>query len=166
MMRSTPSRSFTGPLVAVGRAVLWGLALTASVKPGEIFGPGEQSGLDPPAVDFAFRCLVLAGSLFAVGVAIFAGKIRGAALWFVPFLLWTFLVAVRWQSDLQTAKQIGSYASWIFFFIAASALLDRAGDLRKLAAVAVAAVFVSALGGDLQLLLGYGPAIGRHRKTL
>lgn len=159
-LRSTWNQSLSGPLVAVGRVVLWGIALTASVKPAEIFGPGEQSALDPPTIDFVFRCLVLAGSLFAVGVAMFAKKIRGASLLFVPFLLWALLVAIRWQSDPRVAKQIGSYASWIFFYVAASALLDRAGDYRKLATVAVGSVFVSALGGQLQHWLGYGPALG------
>jgi hypothetical protein len=64
------------------------------------------------------------------------------------------------QADPSDAKQIGSYASWIFFYIAASALFEGPEDYRTLTILLVLSVFVSAFGGEVQHLLGYAPGIG------
>jgi hypothetical protein len=147
-------------VVRLGRLALWLIVATASAKPIEIFGPGEQYYAPPPAADFVFRCLVLVGCLFAAGVALLSGRVRRESILFLGFLAWAILVGVALQSDFSSLKQLGSYASWILFYIAASALLDQPGDFRTLAFVTVLSVFVSAAGGEMQHLLGYGPALG------
>ena len=147
-------------LIFVARLTLWLVIVTASLKAAEIFGPGEQFWGTPPASDVAVRALILLACMFATGVAIITDRVTLASLSFVPFLLWAFAVAVVRQSDLASAKQLGSYASWIFFYIAAVALLDRPGDYRKLVSALIVAVVLSTLGGALQHYLGYGPALG------
>ena len=147
-------------LTRVGRLVLWAVVLTASIKPAEIFGPGEQSWVETPTSDLLFRCAILIGCAFASAVAVITGKVKSSSLIFVPFLFWTFYVAVARQSDLASAKQIGSYASWILFYVAACALLSKEHDYRLLSLLVIISVMVSAIGGELQHLIGFGPALG------
>ena len=148
------------PLAQAGRFLVWAVILTASIKPAEIFSVGEQSLAPTPASDLIFRALVLFACIAALGIALFLGRLRWPAVLFCPFLLWTFVVAVVTQAAFGSAKQIGSYATWIFLFMAASALLDRAGDYRKLVVLMIFAVVLSALGALVQHGLGYGPALG------
>ena len=153
-------RDYTHPLLTLGRFLVWFVVMTAGIKPTEIFGPGEQSLSDPPTVDLAFRLLILLASVTAFGLSLSLGRLKRATLTFLPFLLWAFTIAVIRQSDLSSAKQIGSYASWIFLYAAAAALLDRPGDYRKLTTIVVIGLGLSALGAVVQHGLGYGPALG------
>ena len=147
-------------LTRVGRLLLWAVVLTASIKPAEIFGPGEQSWVDTPGSDLVFRCAILTACGFALALAVLVGRVRSSSLVFLPFLFWTFSVAVVRQSELSSAKQIGSYASWILFYIAACALLDKERDYQLLSLLVIISVMISAAGGELQHLLGYGPGLG------
>ena len=140
--------------------MLWFVVLTASVKLAEIFGPGEQFMEPTPTIDLLFRAMILVLCLLAAAIAVVTGKLRSASLSFLPFLFWAFAVTVIRQSDLTAVKQLGSYASWILFYIGATSLLEEEGDFRRLAVVLVASVVLSALGGEVQHYLGYGPAIG------
>src|SRR4051812_35283968 len=95
----------------VSRLILWATIVTASIKPNEILGLGEQVVTDASSpLDLAFRCAVLAGCVFTTFIAIVARKIRLATLCFVPFLLWGVLVAIGQQAGLSSSKQLGSYA--------------------------------------------------------
>ena len=154
------SRSSNELLIRIARAMLWFVVLTASIKLAEVFGPGEQFLEPTPTIDLLFRTMVLGLCLFSVLLALVTGKLTRVSLTFLPFLFWVFAVTVIRQSDLAEAKQLGSYATWIFFYIGASSLLDEAGDYRRLAIVLVASVVLSALGGEVQHYLGYGPTIG------
>ena len=165
MMRVKTRESHDGEgwdplLIRVARGILWFVVLTASFKFSEIFGPGEQFLDATPTLDVLFRAGILGLCLVAAAIAMVTGKLQRRSLSFVPFLLWAFAVTVMRQSDFASAKQLGSYASWILFYIGASALLGEAGDYRRLASVLVASVVLSALGGEFQHLLGYGPSIG------
>jgi hypothetical protein len=143
------------------RIILWAVFATASVKPAEVLGMGEQVVTDASSpIDLVFRCAVLAGCLFAAFIALVAGRIRLATLCFVPFGIWGILVSVGQQASLSSCKQLGSYATWILFFIAASALFDRPEDYSNLRAIALLSVLVSAIGGVIQHALGHGPMIG------
>ena len=148
------------PLRRLARFVLWTVIITASLKPAEIFGPGEQSWVEPPFEDLLFRCLVLGGCLLAFAIALLLGSVRRAGAIFTPFLLWSFFVTVIRQSELTSAKQIGSYATWILFYVAATSLLKEDGDYKRLTWVVVAAVGLSAFCGELQHWLGYAPGVG------
>lgn len=146
------------------RAALWMVIATASIKPAEILGLGEQvygaDHLDGGPIDLAFRCLVLGVCLSTTLIALIGGRIRTATLIFLPFITWGFLVAVGQQSDFFSVKQLASYATWILFFISANALLDQPDDFKNLRLAFLASVLVSALGGVLQFALGHAPMIG------
>lgn len=147
----------------VSRFILWAVFATASIKPGEILGMGEQAFSEATAsspIDLAFRVAVLVGCIFTTFIAMIAGRIRLATLCFVPFLMWGVLVAVGQQSSLSSCKQLGSYASWILFFVSACALFDHEKDFANLRVFAVLSVVVSALGGILEFALGHAPMIG------
>ena len=55
----------------------------------------------------------------------------------------------------KTAWILRSYASWVLFDVGAAEFLDRPGDDRKLGAGVL-----SAAGGELQHLFGFGRSIG------
>lgn len=147
-------------LVIFGRGLLWAVILTAGTKPSEVLGPGEQAIGVSASGDVEIRALILMACMAASAIAILTDKVRRSGFLFVPFLCWAFTVAVIQQSEFASAKQLGSYASWILFYVAATALLDEPGDYKKLAIALVASVVISALGGELQHLLGYGPQLG------
>ncbi len=148
-------------LVDWARIALWAVVATAGIKLSEVFGPGEQSwASQPPAVDLLFKCAVFLAAVFACGVAVASGKVRRASLTFVPFLVWTFVVTVILQADNNAAKQVGAYASWILFYVASCSLLDGPDDFKMLVRVMTVSVFLSALGGQVQHWLGYGPTLG------
>lgn len=148
----------------IARMLLWGVVLTAGVKPAEIMGIGEQlkygNAIQNVPEDLIFRCAVLGACMFATFIALIANRIRLVTLMFVPFMLWTGLVALVQQSDAFAAKQLASYLTWILFFIAATALLDRPEDSKNLRNCMLGAVIVSALGGVLQFALGNAPMVG------
>lgn len=149
---------------SIARLLLWGVLATAAVKPAEIMGVGEQADVrysiqNVPA-DLAFRVAVLGACMFSAFIALIAGRVRMVTLWFVPFLLWAGLASIMQQADPLAAKQLASYLSWILFFIAATALLDRPEDVRNLRLCMLAAVIVSALGGVAQFALGHAPMVG------
>ncbi len=149
--------------IRAARLALWIVVATASVKVSEIIGLGEQSYADVSVsspLDLAFRLGVLAGCAFATFIALAAGKIRIVTLWFVPFCIWAFLVTIGQQSSFSSSKQLGSYASWILFFIAATALFDQPEDFRNLRIATVLSVIVAAIGGIIEHLLGHAPMIG------
>ncbi len=155
-----PEEGVSEPLASFARIVLLLVLLTAATKPAEIFSAGEQSFDALPAVDFLFRCVVLAGSFLAMAIAVCTRRIRRASLAFVPFLAWAFVITVANQASFDSAKQLGSYATWIFFYVAANALFQEPEDYKTLVYVTVASVFLSAAGGELQHLFGYGPLLG------
>lgn len=147
--------------VGVARFVLWAVIATAAVKPNEVLGMGEQVVVEASSpIDLAFRCAVLAGCLFATFIAMMAGRIRMATLCFIPFLVWGVLVSLGQQASLSSCKQLGSYATWVLFFVAACALFDQPEDYSRLRVVGVLAVAASALGGIMEALLGHAPMIG------
>lgn len=155
-----PDERISQPLVQFARFLLLLILVTASIKPAEIFSAGEQSFDGVPAIDLVFRCLVLGCSALALLIAVYTKPLRRASLAFLPFLAWAFVVAVANQSPFDSAKQLGSYATWIFFYVAAGALFEGAQDFKLLVATVVGSVLVSAAGGELQHLLGYGPLLG------
>jgi O-Antigen ligase len=145
----------------IARIILWAIIVTASVKPNEILGMGEQVVADASSpLDLAFRCAVLVGCLFTTFIALVAGRIRLATLCFVPFGIWGVLVAIGQQASLSSSKQLGSYATWILFFISACALFDEPEDFANLRVVLLLSALTSALGGVLECILGYAPMIG------
>ena len=147
----------------VARCILWAIFTTASVKPAEIVGMGEQAFGAVTAsspIDLAFRVAVLAGGIFTTFIAVITGRIRLVTLCFVPFLGWAVLVAFGQQSSFSSCKQLGSYASWILFFISACALFDRPKDFAHLRVFALLSVIVSAIGGIMEFALGHAPMIG------
>jgi hypothetical protein len=145
----------------VARFVLWATIATASIKPNEIVGMGEQVVTDASSpLDLAFRVAVLAGCIFTTFIAFVAGKIRFVTLCFVPFLVWGVFVAIGQQASLSSSKQLGSYATWILFFISACSLFDEPEDFSNLRLVMVAAAVISALGGFMEFALGHAPMIG------
>src|SRR5579863_4343836 len=82
------------------RLILWAIVVTASVKPNEILGMGEQVVTDASSpFDLAFRCAVLGGVLFTTFIALVAGRIRLITLCFVPFGIWGILVALGQQAS-------------------------------------------------------------------
>lgn len=146
----------------VARFILWATIVTASVKPNEILGMGEQVVTEASSpLDLAFRCAVLGGCLFTTFIALIAGKIRLLTLCFVPFLIWGVFVAIGQQASLNSSKQLGSYASWILFFISACALFDRPEDFSNLRVVILLSAAMSAVGGIMEFALGHAPMIGR-----
>jgi len=150
--------------IRAARLALWIVIATASFKVSEIIGLGEQSYADVTVsspLDLAFRLGVLASCAFATFIALAAGKIRIVTLWFVPFSVWAFLVTIGQQSSFSSAKQLGSYASWILFFIAATALFDQPEDFRNLRIATVLSVINAAIAGIIEHLLGHAPMIGR-----
>lgn len=149
------------------RIVLWTVIATASIKPLEILGLGEQikTAVSSP-IDLAFRFAVFAGCIFATFIALMARRIRLATLWFVPFLIWAVLVAIGQQSSLSSSKQIASYATWILFFVAATALFDRPDDEARLRIATVMSVVTAAVGGVIQHFLGHAPMIGESWSNL
>lgn len=145
----------------IARVILWAIIVTASVKPNEILGMGEQVVTEASSpLDLAFRCAVLAGCVFTTFIALVAGKIRLVTLCFVPFLIWGFLVAIGQQSSFSSSKQLGSYATWILFFISACALFDKPEDFSNLRIVALLSAAMSAIGGMMEFALGHAPMIG------
>ena len=143
------------------RFVLWAVIATAAVKPNEILGMGEQVVTDASSpLDLAFRVAVLAACLFTTFIAFVAGKIRLLTLCFVPFLVWGVFVAIGQQASLSSSKQLGSYATWILFFISACALFDEPNDFSNLRIVMVLSAVVSAVGGFMEFALGHAPMIG------
>lgn len=150
-----------GGWISAARWVLWGIIATASIKPNEILGLGEQNVTDASSpIDLAFRAAVFGGCIFATFIALMARRVRLATLWFVPFCLWGFLVAVGQQSSFSSSKQLGSYLSWILFYIAATALLTEEDDLGRLRMATAMSVVVAAIAGILQHFLGHAPMIG------
>lgn len=144
------------------RGVLWAVIATAGTKPIEILGLGEQLKVESSSsLDLVFRIAVFAGCVYATFIALMARRIRIATLWFVPFLIWGVLVAIGQQTSPSSAKQLASYATWILFLVAATALFDRPGDDARLRVAAVMAVVVTAIGGIIQFVLGNAPMIGR-----
>jgi O-antigen ligase len=147
--------------ITLSRIILFAIIVTAGVKPNEVLGMGEQVVTEASSpIDLAFRCAVLAGCIFATFIALVAGRIRMATLCFVPFLVWGVLVSLGQQASLSSCKQLGSYATWILFFIAACALFDQQEDFSKLRVVGILAVACSALGGVMEAMLGHAPMIG------
>lgn len=148
----------------LGRGLLWAVIAMASIKPAEVLGGGEQiaSGarVENGPVDLAFRCAVLLACLCSSLIALAYGRVRAVTLCFVPFLIWSVLVAIGQQSDSVAFRQLASYATWILFFISATALLDRPEDYGAVRIAMVAAVFTSAAAGVLQCVMGYAPMIG------
>jgi O-Antigen ligase len=145
----------------VARFILWAIVVTASVKPNEIFGMGEQAVTDASSpLDLAFRCAVLVGCLFTTFIALVAGRVRLATLCFVPFGIWGVLVAIGQQASLSSSKQLGSYATWILFFISACALFDEPEGFANLRVVLLLSALMSAIGGVLECILGHAPMIG------
>jgi O-antigen ligase len=148
--------------LTAARLVLWTVIVTASVKPIEILGLGEQIKTEASSpIDLAFRVAVFAGCVFATFIALMARRIRLATLWFVPFLVWAILVAIGQQSSLSSSKQIASYATWILFFISATALFDRPDDDARLRIATTLSVVTTAIGGAIQHALGNAPMIGQ-----
>ena len=144
------------------RAVLWTVIATASVKPNEILGLGEQIKVEASSpIDLVFRIAVFAGCVYATFIALMARRIRLATLWFMPFLIWGVLVAIGQQSSASSSKQLGSYATWILFFVAATALFDRPDDDARLRIAATMSVVTTAIAGIIQFALGNAPMIGR-----
>jgi len=145
----------------VARTILWAIIVTASVKPNEVLGMGEQVVTDASSpIDLAFRCAVFAGCIFATFIALVAGRIRMATLCFVPFLVWGVLVSIGQQASLSSCKQLGSYATWVLFLISACALFDQKEDYSNLRVAGVLSVAASAMGGIIQHVLGHAPMIG------
>ena len=146
------------------RLLLWTVIATAGIRPTEVVGTGEQiagvSLLQTSPIDLLFRCTVFVVCLSTAFFALSARRVRVASLRFVPFLIWGVLVSVGQQSDLFSIKQLGSYATWILFFISASALLDQAADYATLRVVTVISVLTSAIAGVVQHALGYAPMVG------
>lgn len=146
------------------RLILWAVIATASVKPAEIFGGGEQiavgARIENGPVDIAFRCIVLLACFATAFVAVAARRVRAATLWFIPFIVWSVLVALGQQADPISFRQLASYATWILFFISACALFDRPEDYKTLRMVLVIAVLTSAVAGTIQYFLGYSPMVG------
>ena len=145
----------------VARIILWAVIVTASVKPNEVLGMGEQVVTDASSpIDLAFRSAVLAGCIFTTFIAMIAGRIRMATLCFVPFLIWGVLVSVGQEASLSSCKQLGSYATWVLFFISACALFDQHEDYSNLRIVGILSVVASAVGGIFEHVLGHAPMIG------
>lgn len=148
----------------VARTLLWGVIATASIKPSEVLGAGEQVMSDYNAtngpIDLLFRCAILAICLSTAFLAMVTGRIRRFTLLFIPFAVWTILVALGQQADFFSVKQLASYATWILFFISATALLDEPGDFEMLRNILALSVVTSAIGGTIQALLGYAPMVG------
>lgn len=147
--------------LTAARTVLWMVIATASIRPNEILGFGEQNVADVSSpIDLAFRCAVFGGCVFATFIALMARRVRLATLWFVPFCIWGVLVAIGQQSSFSSSKQLGSYATWILFFIAATALFDQPDDYSNLRFVTTLSVVTAAIGGIVQHVLGHAPMIG------
>ena len=145
----------------VARFTLWAIIVTAGVKPNELVGMGEQVVVETSSpIDLAFRCAVFGGCIFTTFIAVIAGRIRMATLCFVPFLMWGVFVSLGQQASLSSCKQLGSYATWILFFISACALFDRQRDFSRLQVAGVLAVAATALGGIIEHALGNAPMIG------
>lgn len=144
------------------RAVLWTVIATASIKPIELLGLGERIKVEVSSpLDLAFRCAVFAGCVYATFIALMARRIRLVTLWFMPFLVWGVLVAVWQESSVSSSKQLGSYATWILFLVAATALFDRPDDDARLRIATTLSVVTTAIGGIIQFVLGNAPMIGR-----
>lgn len=144
------------------RAALWAVIATASIKPMEILGLGEQLKVESSStLDLVFRVAVFAACIYATFIALMARRIRLATLWFIPFLIWGVLVAIGQQSSVSSAKQLASYATWILFLVSATALFDRPDDDARLRTATVMSVVVAAVCGIIQYALGNAPMIGR-----
>lgn len=144
------------------RAVLWAVIATASIKPIELLGLGERIKVEASSpLDLVFRCAVFAGCVYATFIALMARRIRLVTLWFMPFLVWGVLVAVWQKSSASSSKQLGSYATWILFLVAATALFDRPDDDAKLRIATTLSVVTTAIGGIIQFMLGNAPMIGQ-----